>query len=69
VPTPKGDLQVYCNQQQIKITTNEQGIGVLKFKSKTQPVCKEGQLVLKANQAYEMVLEKGKTYLVAYTAM
>lgn len=69
VPTPKGDVQVYCSQEKLKITATDAGMGKLKFNSKTQPICKEGQIVLLADKTYEIQLEKGKTYQVSYTAL
>lgn len=65
VPTPDGDIELYVSKTQMKIT-GAAGTGVLKFSSKTQPVCKEGTVVEKENNKYELTVEKGKSYTVSY---
>jgi hypothetical protein len=65
VPTPGGDIDLYISTKQIKIT-GVAGTGRLKFKSKKKPVCKESKIVEKGNEMYEMIVEKGKSYVVNY---
>ncbi|MGC4102839.1 alpha-L-rhamnosidase-related protein [Ferruginibacter sp.] len=65
VPTPDGDIDVYMSVKEIKIT-GACGTGTLLFKSKNKPVCKEGVIADKGNGNYELVIEKGKSYVVAY---
>lgn len=65
VPTPDGDIDLYVSTKQIKIT-GAAGTGTLKFKSKMKPVCKESRIVDKRNGMYEMIVEKGKSYVVNY---
>jgi hypothetical protein len=66
VPTPNGAIDVYCSTKQIKITSPT-GTGTLKFKSITKPVCKEGTIEAKGNNMYELTIQKGTTYTVAYS--
>lgn len=65
VPTPDGDIELYVSKTQMKIT-GAAGTGVLKFSSKTKPVCNEGIVVEKENNNYELTVEKGKSYTVSY---
>ena len=67
VPTPHGDISVYCNATQIKIKGSE-GTGTLRFKSDSKPVCKEGTITSKGDNIYEMTVEAGKDYIVKYKA-
>ncbi|GEO04413.1 alpha-rhamnosidase [Adhaeribacter aerolatus] len=67
VPTPKGDINIYCSQKQIKVKSGE-GTGTLRFQSKNKPSSKGNKITAKGNNTYEMFIEKGKEYVVAYTA-
>lgn len=67
VPTPHGDIVLDCSTKQIKVKGTE-GRGTLRFKSKTSPKSK-GAIISKGNNVYEMTLEKGKEYVVTYTAL
>ena len=69
VPTPNGEVELYCNKTEIKISTANAGVGTLTIKSKTLPVASEGNIVLKANQTYELQVTAGKQYRVSYTAL
>ncbi len=66
VPTPNGDIEVYCNKKEIKITSPV-GTGTLLLKSKTKPTGVES--VLKAENTYEIKTEKNKSYKISYEAM
>lgn len=65
VPTPDGDIEVYMNETEIRVT-GACGIGTLKFKSKSKPVCVDGNITEKGNGNYELIVEKGKGYTVSY---
>lgn len=65
VPTPHGDISVYCSTTQIKIKGSE-GTGTLRFKSQKKPVCKNGVIVSKGNNVYELTVEGGKEYEIKY---
>lgn len=69
VPTPNGEVELYCNKTEIKLSTANAGVGTLTIKSKTLPVASEGTIVLKANQTYELQVAPGKQYRVSYTAL
>jgi hypothetical protein len=65
VPTPNGDITVYANNQQI-VVKSDTGTGILRFKSQSKPTCKLGIAVNKGGNVYEMVIDKGKEYIVRY---
>ena len=65
VPTPEGEILLKVSTKQISIT-GAAGTGVLKFKSKSKPVCKEGTITDKGNGNYELTIEKNKLYTVSY---
>jgi len=68
VPTPAGNIELYCSKTQVKIK-GAAGMGTLRIKSKTMPVCKEAAIMAKENNTYELAIEKGKEYVVSYEAM
>ena len=68
VPTPHGKINVYCSTKRIKVSSNENH-GVLRFKSKSKPDCLLGEITAKENGVYELQLEKGKDYIVNYSAI
>ncbi len=68
VPTPSGDIQVYCSTKEIKVTGVD-GVGTLKFKSSTKPSSKNATILAKGNNVYEMTIEKGKEVVVNYKAL
>jgi hypothetical protein len=66
VPTPKGDVKLYCSKESIKITGTNDGVGKLKFKSQTTPTCAQGTIQSVGNQWYELSIPKGQTIEVKY---
>lgn len=68
VPTPNGNIDIYCSTKQIKVKSDE-GTGTLRFTSKSKPKVKGAKVQSKGNNVYEMTLEKGKQYVVDYTAV
>lgn len=68
VPTPQGDISVYANTKQIKVTAI-QGNGTLRFKSRKAPQTKDGRINSVGTNTYEMALEAGRQYVVSYTAL
>ncbi len=66
VPTPAGDIEVYCNKKEIKITSPV-GTGILIVKSKVKPTGAES--VLKMENVYEIKIEHGKGYKIGYEAL
>ncbi|WP_245652378.1 alpha-L-rhamnosidase-related protein [Rufibacter tibetensis] len=67
VPTPNGNITVYCNTKQIRVKA-EEGTGILRFTSNTKPKSKGAKIKSLGNGQYTMALEKGKEYIVAYNA-
>jgi alpha-L-rhamnosidase len=67
VPTPNGNISVYCSNKQIKVKSPE-GTGTLRFSSKSKPTSKGAAINSVGNNVYEMTIEKGKDYVVNYTA-
>jgi alpha-L-rhamnosidase len=65
VPTPHGDIDVYCSTTQIKIKGSE-GSGTLRFRSQSKPSVKGGVVVSKGNNLYEVNVESGKEYEIKY---
>jgi hypothetical protein len=68
VPTPKGEIKLYCSTHKIKISADE-GTGVLRFKSSIRPVCQQAEITDKGAHVYEVKLQKGKSYMIDYNAM
>ena len=68
VPTPNGEIKLYCSTSQIKINASE-GTGTLKFKSKTKPVCAKGTINAIGNNIYELQVPKGEAWVIDYTAI
>jgi alpha-L-rhamnosidase len=68
VPTPKGDISIYINKEQIKITGAE-GTGTVRIKSKTKPTGKNIAVVDKGENRYEISIQPGVEYVISYKAM
>lgn len=67
VPTPNGDIEVYIDQKEIKLT-GVKGEGKLIFKSKSKPRSSAKIKSLGENE-YEMNIEPGKEYRVSYRVL
>jgi hypothetical protein len=65
VPTPDGDISVYCSTRQIKVKSSS-GTGTLRFQSLSKPKCNSGNFREINNQTYELTIEKGVEYEVKY---
>jgi len=65
VPTANGDISIYMNKKEIKITSAV-GTGKLRIKSKSKPVAKAAEIKAVGNGLYEITVEKGKDYTVSY---
>lgn len=66
VPTPHGNVHVYCSKTEIRV----HGVdgGVLRFSSRAKPVCAQGKVLVASDGRYEVRLEGGKEYTIAYHA-
>jgi alpha-L-rhamnosidase len=69
VPTPNGDVQVYCSRKEIRVTGAAAGTGTLRFRSRTRPACPQAAIRSTGAQQYELVVEPGKNYTLRYTAL
>lgn len=68
VPTPDGDISVYCNQRQIRVK-GDSGQGTLRFKSSRKPSSRQGSISKIGQNEYEMTIEPGQEYTIAYRAV
>ncbi|WP_443947348.1 MGH1-like glycoside hydrolase domain-containing protein [Pedobacter sp. AW1-32] len=65
VPTPNGDISVYCDTKTIKVNAAT-GTGKLIIRSSVKPTSKGAKITTLKNNKYQIVIEKGKDYLVKY---
>ncbi len=65
VPTPQGDIFVYCSGKEIKIKA-EAGKGTLRFQSRSKPSCASASIQSKGDNTYEMTIAPGQEYVVKY---
>jgi hypothetical protein len=65
VPTPNGDIEVYCSTEQIKIKSAT-GTGTLHIKSAIQPTSNNIEVKTLGEDKYEITIEAGKEYVVNY---
>jgi len=68
VPTPNGDIKVYVSTKQIKVSADD-GLGTLRFKSKTTPTCKQAKIIAKGDNIFELKVIKGTYFTVDYNAL
>ncbi|OCX53061.1 alpha-rhamnosidase [Mucilaginibacter sp. PPCGB 2223] len=68
VPTPDGNIDVYASTTEIKVK-GAAGLGTLRFKSKSKPVCKTVEIKNLGNNVYEVSVEKDKSYAIKYSAI
>ena len=68
VPTPEGDISVYCSTKEIKVKSAI-GQGKLRFKSSAKPIVKNANVVEIAKGVYEVAIQKGVDYVVKYSAL
>ena len=66
VPTPAGNIEVSCSEKEIKVK-GVAGTGTLKFRSKSKPVCQQGNIEKIGADEYSLAIDKDKTYTVNYT--
>jgi hypothetical protein len=65
VPTPNGNIKVYVNNKEIKVT-GVKGVGTLKFKSTSSPKSNVGFIKNTGNQMYELPILAGEEYVISY---
>jgi hypothetical protein len=65
VPTPHGNIKVSCSRSRITVKTVSDG-GILRFHSRTIPICDQGVIRPAGNHQYELDLKSGSEYTVKY---
>jgi hypothetical protein len=65
VPTPNGNIKVYVNNKDIKVT-GVKGVGTLKFKSSAAPTSNAGFIKSIGKNIYELPILEGEEYRVKY---
>jgi hypothetical protein len=68
VPTPEGDISVYCSTKEIKLRSSV-GEGKLKFKSSSKPTVKNADVIEVSKGVYEITIQKGIDYVIKYNAL
>lgn len=67
VPTPGGNIELYCSTKQVKIK-GAAGTGTLLLKSKTKPSGKNIAVKSTGTEVYEITIQPGIEYLINYKA-
>ena len=65
VPTPVGNIKVYCNTKEIRVT-GVKGNGTLRFKSSTMPSGNTNGIKSVGNETYEVPISAGQEYKIFY---
>lgn len=65
VPTPDGDISIYCNQREIRVK-GDSGRGTLRFRSSQKPSSQQASIQKVGDDLYEMTMEPGIEYTVEY---
>ncbi|MRX46666.1 alpha-L-rhamnosidase-related protein [Pedobacter puniceum] len=65
VPTPNGDISLYCSTSEIKIKADS-GTGTLRLKSKTKPQAKGISVKQIGQNYYELSIPSNKEYIIKY---
>ena len=68
VPTPHGNIALHCSRTKLQVQTAA-GSGVLRFRSKSKPGCKEAAVRAIGGNQYELTLQANSTYTVNYAAV
>jgi hypothetical protein len=68
VPTPKGDIEVFCDKKEIRIKSIE-GSGTLVFESRNRPTTNSGTIEELSKNKYRLNLEGGSSYQIKYKAL
>lgn len=68
VPTPNGEVAVYCSTKEIKVKAGE-GEGKLIFKSASKPKTNFGTITELAKNKYQLIIKPNVEYVVSYKAI
>ncbi|WP_433812219.1 alpha-rhamnosidase [Flavobacterium johnsoniae] len=68
VPTPNGEVAVYCSTKEIKVKAGE-GEGKLIFESASKPKTNSGTITELAKNKYQLIVKPNVEYKVSYKAI
>jgi len=68
VPTPDGNIKVYCSTNKIKVS-GAAGTGTLRIKSVIKPSVNKGKIISLGKNLYELKIENGQEYSINYKAI
>tara|TARA_R110002050_G_scaffold53118_3_gene120887 strand:- start:16216 stop:18345 length:2130 start_codon:yes stop_codon:yes gene_type:complete len=68
VPTPNGDVEMYCSTREIKIKAAE-GKGTLIFHSNSKPTTNSGKIIQVDKNKYQLTLDPETAYKIQYKAL
>ena len=68
VPTQNGDIELYSSRKEIRVKSAA-GTGTLRLKSKSKPIVSGADVAEISKGTYEITIQKGREYLVKYTAI
>jgi len=68
VPTPNGNIALYCSKKEIKVKASE-GKGILRIRSKVIPTGKDVKAVEKSKDLYEIEILNNTDYTIHYQAL
>jgi hypothetical protein len=68
VPTPGGDIKVYMDKRQIKVSASD-GEGYLHFESATKPKSNYGTIESSGKNTYKIKIQAGKEYAIIFHAI
>ncbi|RUT68311.1 alpha-rhamnosidase [Flavobacterium cupreum] len=68
VPTPNGEIEVYCSTKEIKVKAVE-GEGKLIFESSAKPKSNSGTITALAKNKYQLIVKPNVEYKISYKAL
>ncbi|MNL31855.1 hypothetical protein D3C87_1536690 [compost metagenome] len=68
VPTPNGEVELYCSTKEIKVKAGE-GEGKLIFESSGKPKTNSGTITTLAKNKYQLIVKPNVEYKVSYKAI
>ncbi|MEN3323142.1 amylo-alpha-1,6-glucosidase [Mariniflexile soesokkakense] len=68
VPTPNGEVSIYCSTNVIKIKASE-GEGTLIINSKSKPSTKTGTITALGKSKYQLIIKPNTPYSIKYKAL
>lgn len=68
VPTPKGEVSIYCSKKEMKVKAAE-GEGKLVFESQFKPKTNSGTITQLSKNKYQLIVQPNVEYKVSYKAV